>query len=111
MGLDRDELAARFAVALATPGDSNVPYSEWNHGEIVRVGFMFADAFLAALAPPAPFAPPAPVESATLDDWQGAIKAQLKADGWGDGYCSAFASCVADRISKARAAIDASKEA
>ena len=43
--LDRAEVALRFAVALATPGDSNVPYSEWNHGEIVRVGFMFADAF------------------------------------------------------------------
>ena len=62
--LDRAEVALRFAVALATPGDTSLPATEWDHASIMRGAFMLADAFL-ALTPPV--AGPCPGEDARDD--------------------------------------------
>ncbi len=63
MTLDRADVALRFAVALATPGDTSLPATEWDHASIMRGAFMLADAFL-ALTPPVAAAVPLDVERA-----------------------------------------------
>lgn len=82
MSLDRDELAARFAVALA--GNANVTEQDSGYDRIVSNGVALADQFLLALTPPAA----QPVTEASPADAERAVVAAARAWGNSEPRCS-----------------------
>ncbi len=69
MGLDRDELAARFAVAIAGGLSADSSVQTYDHGVVIEDAFDLADALIARLRPAtvAPVADAAPAPSAATD--------------------------------------------